>query len=183
MLAPLAASLVQPVISSVVKGKSRRGVRRAGEIFLVPFHPLNNIKIANYFNDEPVFNGVFSWNSLPRIKDGAVINFDDKNSKGTHWDSLFINKDVATYFDSFRIEYVPQEVLNKIRDKSITHSIFRIQNNEPIMCGLYCITFREYMLAGEILLGYTNFSPNDYKKNDKTIRVLRSQVLLPLFLI
>ena len=30
------------------------------------------------------------------------------------------------YFDSFRIEYIPQEVLNKIKDKSITHNIFGI---------------------------------------------------------
>ena len=37
------------------------------------------------------------------------------------------------------------------------------------MRGLYCITFTEYMLAGEILLDYTNFTPNDYKKNDKAI--------------
>ena len=39
------------------------------------------------------------------------------------------------------------------------------------MCGLYCIAFIEYMPAGNILLDYTNFSPNDYKKNDKTISV------------
>ena len=127
LLAPLAASLVQPAISSVVKGTSRGGVTRAGEIFLVPLHPLNNIKITNYFNNEPVFNGVFSRNSLPRTDRAYVINFDDKNSKGTHWDSLFIHKNVTIYFDSFGIEYIPQEVLNKIRDKSITHSIFRIQ--------------------------------------------------------
>ena len=38
------------------------------------------------------------------------------------------------------------------------------------MCGFYCTDFREYMLAGKTLLGYTNLSlPNDYKKNDKTI--------------
>ena len=56
-------------------------------------HPLNNIEITNYFNDEPRFNGVFSRNNLARIKDGAyVINLDDKNSKGTHWFSLFIHK-------------------------------------------------------------------------------------------
>ena len=67
----------------------------------------------------------------------------------------------------FRIEYLPLEVLNKIRDKSITHNIFRIQDNEFIMCGFYCIAFIEYMLAGKTLLDYTNlFSPNDYKKND-----------------
>ena len=34
-----------------------------------------------------------------------------KNSKATHWLSLFINKNAAVYFDSFGIEYIPQEVL------------------------------------------------------------------------
>ena len=81
-----------------------------------------------------------------------------------HWLNL------AVYFDSFGIEYIPQEVLNKIRDKSITHNIFRIQDNESIMCGFYCITFIEYMLVGKTLLDYTNlFSPNDYEKNEKII--------------
>ena len=134
--------------------------------FLILLYPLNNIEITNYFNYEPRFNGVFSRNNLPRIKDGAyVINLDDKNSKGTHWVSLFINKNTAVYFDSFEIEYIPQEVLNKIKDKSITHNIFRIQDNESIMCGFYCIAFIEYMLARKTLFDYTNlFSQNDYKR-------------------
>ena len=39
---------------------------------------------------------------VPRIKEGAyVINFNVKNSKGTHWVSLFINKNIAVYFDFF----------------------------------------------------------------------------------
>ena len=47
--------------------------------FLDPLHPLNNIEITNYFNDESRFNGVFSRNNLPRIKDGVyVINLNDK---------------------------------------------------------------------------------------------------------
>ena len=63
---------------------------------------------------------------------------------------------------------MPQGVLNKIKDKSITHNIFRIQDNDYIMCGFYCIAFIEYMVAGKTLLDYTNsFSLNDYKKNDK----------------
>ena len=112
-----------------------------------------------------------SRNKLPIIKDEAnVINRDDKNSKGTYYVSLFIHKNVAIYFDSFGIGYIPQEVLNKIRDKSITHNIFIIKDNESIMCGFYCITFIEYMLAGKTLLDYTNlFSPNDYKNNDRII--------------
>ena len=41
--------------------------------------------------------------------------------------------------NTFEIEYISREVLNKIKDKSITHNIFRIQDNESIMCGFYCI--------------------------------------------
>ena len=140
---------------------------------LVLLHPLNNIEITNYFKYEPRFNEVFSRNNLHRIKDGAyLINLDDKNSKGTHWVSLFIDRSTAVHFDSFGIEFVPQEVLNKIKNKSINHNIFRIQDNESVTCGFYCIAFIGYMLAGKTLLDYTNlFSPNDYKKNDKIIYV------------
>ena len=70
----------------------------------------------------------------------------------------------------FETEYIPQEVLNKIKDKSITHYIFRIQEDDSIMCGFYCIAFIEYMLPGKTLLYYTNFlSPNDNKRNGKKI--------------
>ena len=90
-----------------------------------------------------------------------VINLHDKNSKLTRWVSLFIDKNAPVYFNSFEIEVIPLEVSNKIRDKSITHSIFRTQDNESIMCGFYCIAFRKYMLSGKTLLDYTNlFSPN-----------------------
>ena len=48
--------------------------------------------------------------------------------------ALFIDRNTAVYCGSFRIEYIPLEVLNIIKDKSITHNIFRIQDNESIMC-------------------------------------------------
>ena len=81
-----------------------------------------------------------------------VTNLDDKSSKWTYRVSLFIDKNVAVYF----------EALNKIRDKSITHNIFEKQDNESTMCGFYCISFIEYKLTGKTLLDYTNLiSPND----------------------
>ena len=99
-----------------------------------------------------------------------VENLDDKKSKGTHWVSFFIDRNTAVDVDSFGNEYIPQEVLNKIKYKSITLNTFRIQDNESIMCGFYCIAFIEYMLAGKTLLDYTKFfSLNDYKKNDMMI--------------
>ena len=59
----------------------------------------------------------------------------------------FIERNTVVYFDSFGIEYIPQEVLNKIRDKPIPHNIFRIEdnesnnesnNNESVWILLYC---------------------------------------------
>ena len=50
-----------------------------------------------------------------------------KKGKGTHWVSLFIDRNTAVYFDSFGIEYTPQDASNKIRDKSVTHNILRIR--------------------------------------------------------
>ena len=97
------------MISLVVKGISGRGVRRAGagyidKRFLVPLHPLSNIKITKYFSYKPRFNCVFSTNNLPRIRDGAYdINLSDRKSKGTHWVSLFVDRNTPGYFDSLEL--------------------------------------------------------------------------------
>ena len=70
-----------------------------------------------------------------------MTNLDDKKSKGTHWVSSFIDRSTAVYFDSFGIKNIPQDLLSKIKDKSITHNIFRIHDNDSFMCGFYCIAF------------------------------------------
>ena len=96
-----------------------------------------------------------------------MVHLDDKKGKIRHCVLLFIDKNTAVYFDSFEIEYILQELLNKISEKSITHNIFRIQENDTIICGFYCI---EHMLAGKTILDYTNsFSRNVYKNNVKII--------------
>ena len=74
------------------------------------------------------------------------------------------------YLGSFGIKYVLKELLNKIKDKSITRNIFRIKPDDSIVCGFYCIVFLEYTIAAKTLIDCTNlFSPNDYKKDDKII--------------
>ena len=47
----------------------------------MPPHPLTNFEIQKYYENEPKFNGVYSRNNLPKIKDGAyVINLDEYES-------------------------------------------------------------------------------------------------------
>ena len=155
------------------------GIVRAGEgskknlNLLLPFHPLTNIEINEYYANEPRFNGVYSRNNLPnKIKKGAyIINLDEYENTGTYWIALFIKTNEVIYFDSFGIEQIPKEIEHAIGNKEIKASIFRLQAHDSIMCGYYCIEFINYMLKGKTLLDYTNlFSPNDKIKNDKIIK-------------
>ena len=58
----------------------------------MPSHPLTNFEIQKYYQNEPKFNGVYSRNNLPKIKDGAyVINLDEFKSIGNHWIALYVN--------------------------------------------------------------------------------------------
>ena len=54
--------------------------------FLIPPHPLTNFEIQKYYQNEPKFNGFYTRNNLPKIKDGAnIINLDEYESIGSHW--------------------------------------------------------------------------------------------------
>ena len=55
----------------------------------MPPHPLTNFEIQKYCQKEPKFNGAFSRNNLPKIKDGAYV--DEYESIGTHWLALYVD--------------------------------------------------------------------------------------------
>ena len=55
------------------------------------------------------------------------------------------------YFDSFGVEHVSKEIEKFIGHKNIKTSIFRIQSNNSIICGYFCIRFIDFMLAGKKL--------------------------------
>ena len=61
--------------------------------------------------------------------------------------------------------------MEKIKNKDIKTSIFRIQDNNSIMCGYFCILFTEYMLNSKSFTDFNNlFSPWDLKNNDEVIK-------------
>ena len=136
----------------------------------MPPHPLTNFEIQKYYQNEPRFNGVYSRDNLPdKIKDGAyVINFDKYSDIGTHWIALYALN--VTYFDSFEVEHISKEIKIFIDTSIVVTNIFKIQANDSIMCGYFCIRFIDFMLAGKTLTDFTNlFSSNKYKKNDYII--------------
>ena len=64
-----------------------------------------------YYENKSRFNGVYSRDNLPKIKDGAyVINLDEYSDIGTHWTALYTLNNDVTYFDSFEIEYILKEI-------------------------------------------------------------------------
>ena len=82
-----------------------------------------------YYENESRFNGVYSRDNLPnKIKDRAyVINLDEYSDIGTHWIALYVKNNDITYFDSFGVEHIPEEIMKFIGNKNIKTNIFRIQ--------------------------------------------------------
>ena len=84
----------------------------------MPPHPLTNFEIQKYYQNESRFNGVYSRDNLPKIKDGAyVIYLDECSDTETHWVALYVAgaspKDVnnnVIHFDSFGVEHIPKEI-------------------------------------------------------------------------
>ena len=112
----------------------------------MPFHPLTNFEISEYYKNEPRFNGVYSRDNLPKIikKEAYVINLDEYANIGIHWIALFVKLKYTVYFDSFGVEHIPKEIKKFIRSKELGHAagnkdikanIFRLQAYDSIMCG------------------------------------------------
>ena len=127
---------------------------------LIPSHPLTNFEIKECNENDPRFNGVYSRDNLPKtIKNGAhVINLNEFADVGTHWIALYVKNNEVIYFYSFGVEYVPKEIMHFIEHKNTKLNIFRIQADNSIMCGYFCI-------EGRSLIDFTSlFSPYDFKK-------------------
>ena len=123
---------------------------------LTPFYPLTNFEIIDYFKGVKGFNGVFSRNKLSNLKNGAyVINLDHHENTGTHWIVNFVKNNEVIYFDSFSVEYIPKEIMTSIGNKNFKTNIFRIEDNNSVMCGYFCILFIEYMLNNKTLTDFT----------------------------
>ena len=174
-LSMLLCTLGAPSLGNLLTGsgfvRAREGTIRDGygssikrEALILP-HPLTNFEIKDYYENEPRFNSVCSRDNLPRtIKYGAyVINLDEYADVSTYWIALYVKNNEVIYFHSFGSEHVPKEIKKFIRHKNIKTNIFRIQANNSIMCGYFCIGFIDFMFANKILIDFTSlFSPYDF---------------------
>ena len=141
----------------------------------MPAHPLTNFEIQEYYKNERRFNGVYSRVNLPKTiknKRACIVNLDNYKNTGTHWIALYVKDNEVIYFDKFGVEHIPKEIKRFIEHKNIKTNIFRIQANNSIMCGYFCIGLIDFMLPGKSLIDFTGlFSPYGFKKNDNIISI------------
>ena len=73
---------------------------------------------------------------------------------------MYVKNNDITYFDSFGVEHIPNEIIKFIGRKNIIANIFRMQAYDSIMCRYFCIGFINFMIKRKTLIDYTNlFSP------------------------
>ena len=72
---------------------------------------LRNFEMQNYCQIEPIWNGIFSGNDLPKIKDGGyLINLDEFKSIGIHWIAIYTSVNNILYLDRYGVENIPKEI-------------------------------------------------------------------------
>ena len=134
--------------------------------FLMPPYPLTNFEIQNIIKIKLNLMEFILEIIFPKIKDRAyVINLDEYSDTEIHRTALYVLNNNITYFGSFEVEHILQEIKTFIGNENIKTNVFRIQAYDSMMCGYFCIGFIDFMLAGKILTSFTTlFSPNNFKK-------------------
>ena len=63
-----------------------------------------------------------------------------------------------------------------LTETRLTRNTSRIQSDNSVTCGFYCIAFIEYMITEKMFLDNNNlFSSNDNEKNDKICKYFKEK--------
>ena len=111
---------------------------------LFPIRPLSNIDIDKYFVLKNINGVCVAKDKLPKsipVDSAIICNLQNENEGGSHWVCL-VNKrntEFNLYFDSYGIEYPPQNILDLYKNKPLICSQKRIQKDKSVLCGYYCL--------------------------------------------
>ena len=75
-----------------------------------------------------------------------MINLDELKSIGTHWVALSVNGNKTIYVGSFGVEHIPKEIKKCTENKNIIRNIYRIQVQDSITRGYFCLECIDFML-------------------------------------
>ena len=73
--------------------------------------------------------------------------------------ALYVNRNNATYVDSFGVEHVSKSTKNFSKNKNTIVNIYKMEEYVSVMCGSFFITIIKFILKVKSLLDYLNLFP------------------------
>ena len=58
---------------------------------------------------------------------------------------MYVNDNNVGYFDNFKVEHIPKEIIRVIGNKIVVTNIYGIQAYDLIICGYFCIGFINFI--------------------------------------
>ena len=114
--------------------------------------------------------GTFSKDEIPLIENNKSLIFHLQNSSqtGSHCIALSRNNKNVFIFDSFGVGHIPKKIYKIYKKFNIITNIYRTQDINSNLCGLFCILFCLYKVNSKNkFIEFLNlFNVNDYIKNE-----------------
>ena len=133
-------------------------------------YPLSNIFINNLLKNEESYLNTFSKDEISLIENNKsiIFNLQNSNQPGSHWIALSRNNNNIYIFDSFGIGYIPKNIYKIYKNFDIITNIYRIQDINSNLCGLFCILFCLYKVdtKNKFIEFLNMFNVNNFIKNE-----------------
>ena len=133
-------------------------------------YPLSNIFINNLLKNEEHFSGVFSKDKIILLDDNKslIYNLQTSSKRGSHWCSITRRNNTIYVFNSFGIGEIISEIYKIYKNYYIITNIYRIQDINSNLCGMFCVLFSLYKVDSKNkFISFLNlFNSNNFLKNE-----------------
>ena len=176
MFSFLLPMLASTIIPSLISGK---GVSKTNffklkskypSLFERKNYPLSNTFINILLKDFKIFSGVYSKDQIPLIENNKslIFNLQNSNEPGSHWVSLSRINNNIFIFDSFAVGHIPNNLYKIYKNYNIITNIYRIQDINSNLCGLFSVLFCLYKVDSKNkFISFLNlFNSTNFLKNE-----------------
>ena len=171
LLPMLASTIIPSLIQGKGVSKNFFAVKsKYTSLFERKNYPLSNIFINNLSKNFKNFEGSYSKDQIPLIENNKSLIFNLQNSdqSGSHWVSLSRKNNNIFVFDSFGTGDIPNNLYKIYKNYNIITNIYRIQDIDSNLCGMFCVLFCLYKVDSKNkFISFSNlFNSNNFLKNE-----------------